>query len=134
MFFFCSILAGYESVYSDDVEDIGDELTKTRQTREETVEKVEIRSSIYENLLDEMKKSELHYNSDTRNVQEKIDEISAEKSQKKDEPNEMQNKAQVFSSFINPRLVGGRVLPFSGLFSPDVALMKMWCWAFTKFV
>lgn len=59
------------------------------------VEKQEIEKSIHESLLDEMKKSELHNNSEMRNVQEKINEMSAEKSQQKEEPNEMQHKAQV---------------------------------------
>ena len=80
-----SIVVDSESLCSDDVE------------AEHTVveEKQEITVNIHERLLDEMKKSELHCNSETRNVQEKIDEISAEKSQQKEELNEMQHKAQV---------------------------------------
>ena len=74
-----------ESLCSEDVE------------AEQTVveEKQEIAINIHERLLNEMKKSELHCNSETRNVQEKIDEMSAEKSRQKEELNEMQHKAQV---------------------------------------
>lgn len=58
-------------------------------------EKQEIRRNIHESLLDEMKKSDLHNSSETRNAQEKVDKMSAEKSQQKEELNEMQHTAQV---------------------------------------
>ena len=81
---FCSTIAiDNESLCSEDAEP-DQEIVEVKQ---------EIRINIHERLLDEMKKSELH--SETRNVQEKIDEMSAEKSQQKEELSEMQHKAQV---------------------------------------
>mgnify|MGYP002803516213 FL=1 len=70
-------------------EDVEAEHTVVEEKREVTI-------NIHERLLNEMKKSELHCNSE-RNVQEKIDEMSAEKSQQKEELSEMQHKAQVIS-------------------------------------
>ena len=83
-----------ESLCSDDVE-VWHESTVKKREVEEVVEKREIKIITYDSLLDEMKKNQLHCNSETRNVQEKIDEMSAEKSQQKEELNEMQHKAQV---------------------------------------
>ncbi|XP_028400426.1 uncharacterized protein LOC114523642 isoform X2 [Dendronephthya gigantea] len=89
-----------ESLCSEDVDNLEDltELTQNQQEIKENLEKQETNDNTYETLLDEMKKSELHCNSETRNVQEKIDKISSEKSQQKDELNEMQHKAQVIST------------------------------------
>ena len=83
-----------KSLCSDDV-DIWQESSVTKQEIQEVVGKQEIKIITHEKILDEMKKNKLHCSSETRNVQEKIDEISAEKSQQKEELNEMQHKAQV---------------------------------------
>lgn len=94
VFFFQNTLVDDESLCSEDVDTLEDS-TQDQQEIQENKEKLEIKGNTYDSLLDEMKKSELHCNSETRNVQEKIDKMSSEKSQPKDELNEMQHKAQV---------------------------------------
>lgn len=94
------IIVDKESLCSDDV-DVWHESTVTKQEVQEVVEKQEIKITTYERILDEMKKNELHCSNETRNVQEKIDEMSAEKSQQKEELNEMQHKAQVCIDITN---------------------------------